>query len=68
MRTYTTELGDTFDQIALKVYGSELLVQPLYAANEDYLECWRFEAGVSLNVPDIDEAKAFADVVPVWRQ
>lgn len=66
MKTYITVMGDTFDLIALKFYGSALQVQALYAANEEHLGKWRFVNGETVRIPD--ESESFTATVPIWRQ
>lgn len=67
MRTYTTVQGDTWDQIALKVYGDELLVAPIMACNGVYLRVWRFSQGIVLDVPEVENTGNVRDL-PVWRR
>lgn len=42
---YTTKSGDTWDQIAYTVYGSELKADWLMQANPEYIEFTRFDSG-----------------------
>lgn len=66
MTTYTTQLGDTWDAIAYKVYGKEAYMTTLAAANVAHIEKVIFSAGIVLQVPD-----APADVsvtLPPWKQ
>lgn len=69
---YTTSQGDTFDQIALKTLGSELLVEPILAENAEYLNTWRFDEGVVLRIPKQDEQQvakqAYSEQLPSWRK
>lgn len=77
MKTYTTAQGDTFDQIALKYYDSELQSQALmvYAACELGLDClarWRFEQGFNLPLPVLSETGEYGaeqnSDAPAWRR
>ena len=55
MQKYTTIQADTWDQIALKVYGSEVATKDLMAENgtrdPELLAVWRFEYGQSWRIP-----------------
>ena len=50
--TYETVQGDTWDVLALDIYGSETLAHVLQAANPDYLHLLFFPAGLVLTIPD----------------
>lgn len=63
--TYTTIQGQTWDQIAKEVYGSELQAGTLMAANPKQLDTFIFSAGEKLNAPEIEAA---ADNMPPWRK
>lgn len=69
---YTTSQGDTFDQIALKTLGSELLVEPILAENANHLNVWRFDEGVVLRIPKQDEQQTakqtYSEQLPSWRE
>lgn len=65
MATYTTVQGETWDQIALKVYGSEIYAGYLMQNNYPLLETFIFSAGETVNTPDLpDETDTEA---PSWR-
>ncbi|MDQ7104213.1 tail protein X [Serratia sp. MF2] len=49
---YITEQGDTWDVLALDIYGSEKLAHILQSANPDYLNLIFFPAGITLTVPE----------------
>lgn len=67
MRTVKTKQGDTWDIIALRELGSELLMHELINANMRYSAVAFFEANITLNIPDLDY-QAYADVnLPPWR-
>ena len=62
--TYITKQGQTWDQIALEVYGNEIHADYLMQNNFDLLDTLIFSAGTALNVPDL-----IADVegdAPPW--
>lgn len=50
---YTTKLGDTWDLIAYRVYGSEKYMKELVEANIDLASTVFFKSGVELICPDI---------------
>ncbi len=69
---YTTIQGDTFDQIALKTYGSDLAVRDMMAAagtdDPELLIVWRFPYGVELPTPDLTPETSTVAALPVWRR
>lgn len=65
MKTYTTVLGDTWDQIALRELGSEWLFPLLLKENQAHRLTVRFSAGVVLNIPDIPDVTVY-DTGPDW--
>lgn len=65
MTTYRTVQGDTWDGIALKLYGDENLMPLLLNANQSQAETVIFAGGVALDAPDKPEETA-ADLPP-WR-
>lgn len=67
--TYTTTQGDTWDIIAKKVYGNELLLDVLIKANFKQRKTVIFSAGTVLNIPEIDTEEATADLnLPIWKR
>jgi phage tail protein X len=63
---YSTVQGDTWDIIALRVYGSEKGMDVLINANPAYRETVFFGAGVVLAVPP---APATVNAnLPPWRR
>lgn len=68
-KTYTTVSGQTWDQIALEVYGEEHYCDRLMAANRDMLNVFVFPDGIVLTLPDKDSlAKTnVASDYPTWR-
>lgn len=50
---YTTELGDTWDLIAYRVYGNEKYMKELVEANIENASTVFFKSGVKLICPDI---------------
>lgn len=50
--TYTTVAGDTWDQIAYKVYGDETRAGELMEANPGLLDYFVFPSGVKVAAPE----------------
>lgn len=69
MQTIKTIQGDTWDTIALRVYGSVLRAQELMAARENVrlLDYQIFPGGVTVATPEIEESTVAADL-PEWRK
>lgn len=65
-KTYTTVQGETWDQIAVKVYGSETLMYRLIQANPDHRETLFFAAGETLSVPVVEAAREVT--IPPWKR
>jgi len=63
---YTTISGDTWDIIAYKAYGSEMLMDTLIRANLEHKETFIFPAGVALTLPEI--APEVSKSLPPWKQ
>lgn len=72
MREYRTIQSDTWDQIALKTYGSELSTQSLMAENgirnPDLLAIWRFEYGQGLIIPELAISESQVATLPEYRR
>lgn len=71
-KTYLTTQGDTWDQIALKCYGSELSTRDIMAENgtrnPELLTVWRFEYGQTLVVPDLSSDLSVVSTLPEYRR
>lgn len=67
--TYVTSLGDTWDKIALAVYGNERHAQYLMANNgdADLLATVIFYAGITLKTPELTRAAEASVNLPPWR-
>lgn len=65
--TYTTTQGDTWDIIAKKVYGAELLLDVLIEANIKHRKTVIFSAGVKLDIPEIDTEETDLNL-PIWKR
>lgn len=66
--TYRTEQGDTWDVLALDIYGSETLACLLQAANPDYLHLLFFPAGLTLIIPETPAGKSPLPVPPWLKE
>lgn len=64
-QTYTTIQGDTWDNIALKVYGNEKHADFLMQNNYPALDILVFSSGTILNIPPLPESKN--ESLPAWR-
>jgi len=67
MRTYITEQGDEWDQIAFEQLGSEHLVDQLIAANPEYRTTVVFAAGIRLGLPEVKATPRTSGPAP-WRK
>ena len=65
-RVYKTIQGDTWDGIAVKVYGDEKYMNELLEANQAYREIIIFPAKVSLSLPDIQTQTT--TILPPWKK
>ena len=63
--TTTTQRGEHWDEIALRVYGSEAHADFLMAHNMELLDTQRFGAGTTMNTPTIPVEAANP---PPWRR
>ena len=63
--TYTTIQGDTWDNIALEVYGEERHADYLMENNYAFLETLVFSAGTVLNTPALPKERD--GDLPPWR-
>lgn len=63
---YTTVAGDMWDLIAYKIYGDEVYMAQLLAANPDQANTVVFGAGVELIVPDVEISAASS--LPPWKR
>ncbi len=67
MEEYTTISGDTWDNIAFKVYGNEKLAGLLIDANTKYIETVIFSGGIKINVPELQETQQESNLPP-WKR
>lgn len=68
MRTYITVQGDTYDRIALLVYGNERRMDVLIKANPGHGHVAVFSANIVLAVPDLPESGEDSSNLPPWRR
>ena len=69
MATIKTIQGDTWDILSKRLYGSEMFMNTLIAANIEHRKTVIFSAGVVLEVPDIDKAKIdYETNLPPWKR
>ncbi len=68
-KTTTTIMGDTWDTIALRIYGNVLRAQDLMEARENIrlLDYQVFPTGIIVATPDVAEKEAAEDL-PEWRK
>ena len=66
-KEYTTREGDTFDALALIMYGEETLAHYIIEFNPDYADVLIFDANVPLRLPIVEEVET-PDTLPPWRQ
>ena len=66
LNTYTTVQGDMWDSIAYKVYGSELGMNTLLEANQEYADVFVFPANIVLQVPEYTAPET--SNLPPWRR
>lgn len=63
---YITTQGDTWDIIALKVYGNERYMGDLLKSNPRLISTIFFGAGVEITCPDIDRRED--ENLPPWKR
>jgi len=63
--TYTTRQDETWDEIALKVYGNELLADQLMRANLKHIGTFQFDQDTVLTVPELEDGTP--EGLPPWR-
>lgn len=66
-KEYTTREGDTFDALALEMYGAETLAHYIIEFNPDYADVLIFDANMPLRLPIVEEVET-PDTLPPWRQ
>jgi phage tail protein X len=67
--TMTTRQGDTWDMLALRIYGSDKLGYLLLQANPEYMWVIYLPAGLTLSVPQLPvSAKIKSSPLPPWAR
>ena len=66
-KEYITREGDTFDALALEMYGEETLSHYIIEFNPDYADVLIFEANVALRLPIVEDAE-LPETLPPWRR
>ena len=66
-KEYTTRDGDTFDALALEMYGEETLAHYIIEFNPDYADVLSFDANVALRLPIVEDVET-PDTLPPWRR
>ena len=66
-KEYTTREGDTFDALALEMYGEETLAHYIIEFNPDYADVLIFDANVLLLLPIVEDVET-PDTLPPWRR
>lgn len=66
-KTYTTELGDMWDSIALSQLGNSYYSNQLIDANRKYSDVVVFEPGVILVIPELVISEQSKVNLPPWR-
>ena len=65
--TYRTTQGDTYDVLALDIYGGEHLSTLIQQANPDYVDVLFFPAGKDLTIPETPKTATAQPVAP-WAR
>lgn len=63
---YTTIQGDTWDVVAFKTLGNEMLMSQLIEANVEYADITVFGAGIKLTIPEI--TTSVNELLPPWKR
>jgi len=66
MAVYKTVAGDTWDKIAKKVYGDEMLFPHLLTQNPTLLHIFVFDAGEEVLYDEIQPETI--ETAPAWRR
>jgi len=65
--TTVTKQGDTWDMLALEIYGSEMLAYVLLQANSQYMGIIFLPMGLTLTVPQLPKGKT-SSPLPPWAR
>ena len=64
---YMAKAGDTFDLLALRMYGDDQLAGYISDYNPDYSDILIFEGGEQLKIPIVDNVETEETIAP-WRR
>ena len=68
VKVYRTVLGDTWDLISYKVYGSEGYFHDLIRSNLRLIDIVIFDADVPITIPEISEEVEDDENLPPWKR
>lgn len=69
VKVYRTVLGDTWDLISYKVYGSEGYFHDLIRSNLRLIDIAIFDANIPIIIPEItDEENDNDERLPPWKR
>lgn len=68
MKTYITQSGDLWDEIAYRELGSVYETARLMECNLEYRNVYRFSSGVVLKLPEAMETAAQNASLPPWKR
>lgn len=63
---YETVQGDTWDIIAIKVYGSLANINELMDANRAYIDTVMFNSGIKITTPELIAQQS--SKLPPWKR
>ncbi|MBV4440205.1 tail protein X [Clostridium tyrobutyricum] len=63
---YEAVEGDTFDSIALQIYGDEFKASEIIKSNPDYIKNIIFSSGIKLKLPVIETPES--STLPPWKR
>ena len=64
---YMAKAGDTFDLLALRMYGDDQFAGYISDFNPDYSEILIFEGGEQLKIPVVSDVGTAETIAP-WRR
>ncbi len=66
-RPYACRAGESFDLLAGRAYGQEVMASTIIAANPDLCDVVLFEGGESIDLPLVERVES-PDTLPPWRR
>ena len=67
MTIYVTKSGDMWDSISYALTGSHDHTGVIMQANPHYANVYIFEAGIELQIPDLENISTYNDLPP-WKR